>query len=143
MLMFGLVAIIAGRFWGNFFPINKNLWTSSFVLFMAGWSLVVFAACYEAIDVRQLGLKLAKPFEILGMNAIFAFVGSVLAIKITYFNNIDGCGEKTTSIYNFLRSALFGWSGEANSTVLFALVTVLLWMLICFGMYRQNWFIKL
>jgi predicted acyltransferase len=143
MLMFGLVAIIAGRIWGNFFPINKNLWTSSFVLFMAGWALVVFAACYELVDVRQVGLKFAKPWEWMGMNALFAFVGSVLMIKVIYFNNIDGCGEKATTVYNFLRSALFGWSGEANSAVLFALVTVLLWMLICFGMYRRNWFIKL
>ncbi len=143
MVMFGLAAILAGRIWGNFFPINKNLWTSSFVLFMAGWALVIFAACYELVDVRQIGLKLFKPLEIMGLNALFAFVGSVLMIKVIYFNNIDGCGDKATTVYNFLRNALFGWSGEANSAVLLALLSVLLWISICFGMYWRRWFIKL
>jgi predicted acyltransferase len=142
MLMFGLAAIVAGKIWSNFLPMNKNLWTSSYVLFMAGWALVVFAACYELVDVRQIGLT-GCPLEILGLNALFAFVGSVLMIKVIYFNNIDGCGDKATNVYSFLRNTLFGWSGEANSAVLFALATVLLWMLICLGMYRRSWFIKL
>jgi predicted acyltransferase len=143
MVMFGLAAIVAGSIWGKSFPINKNLWTSSYVMFMAGWALVVFAACYELVDVRQIGLKWSKPLEIMGLNALFAFVGSVLMIKVIYFNNIDGCGEKATTVYNFLRNALFGWSGEATSAVLLALLSVLLWMLICFGMYWRRWFIKL
>ncbi len=143
MVMFGLAAIVAGSIWGKFFPINKNLWTSSYVLFMAGWAVVVFAACYELVDVRQIGLKWLKPLEVMGLNALFAFVGSVLMIKVIYFNNIDGCGEKATTIYNFLRNALFGWSGEATSAVLLALLSVLLWMLICSGMYWRRWLIKL
>jgi predicted acyltransferase len=142
MMMFGLAAIVAGRVWGNFFPINKNLWTSSFVLFMAGWALVVFAVCYELVDVRQIGLKWFEFLEFMGLNALFAFVGSVLMIKVILLNNIDGCGEKATSIYGFLRS-LFAWSGVDNSALLLALVSVLLWILICFGMYWQRWFIKL
>ncbi len=143
MVMFGLAAIVAGRIWGGFFPINKALWTSSFVLFMAGWAMVVFAACYELIDVRQIGLKWFKPLEFMGLNALFAFVGSVLMIKVIMSNNIDGCGDKATNIYTFLRNTLFGWSGAANSALLFALLSVLVWILICFGMYRRSWFIKL
>jgi predicted acyltransferase len=143
MLMFGLAALVAGKIWSNFLPINKNLWTSSYVLFMAGWALVVFAACYELVDVRQIGLQWFKPLEIMGLNALFAFVGSVFMIKVIYFNNINGCGDKATTVYSFLRQSLFGWSGESNSAVLFALAAVLLWMLICFGMYRRNWLIKL
>lgn len=147
MVMFGLAAIIAGRVWGNFFPINKNLWTSSYVLFMAGWALVVFAVCYELVDVRhdvqKTGLKWYESLEVMGLNALFAFVGSVLMIKVIVSNNIDGCGEKATTLYTFLRNTLFGWSGGDNSAVLLALVSVFLWILICWGMYWQRWFIKL
>jgi predicted acyltransferase len=95
------------------------------------------------VDVRQIGLQWFKPLEIMGLNALFAFVGSVFMIKVIYFNNINGCGDKATTVYSFLRQSLFGWSGESNSAVLFALAAVLLWMLICFGMYRRNWLIKL
>ncbi len=142
MVMFGLAAILAGRIWSNFLPINKNLWTSSYVLFTAGWALIVFAACYELVDVRQIGLKWFEWLEMMGLNALFAFVGSVLMIKVIMSNNIDGCGDKATSIYAFLRS-LFAWSGVDTSALLLALVSVLLWILICWGMYWQRWFIKL
>jgi predicted acyltransferase len=143
MAMFGLAAIVVGRIWGSFFPINKNLWTSSFVLFMAGWALLLFALCYELVDVRGIGRTLAKPLEWMGRNPLVAFVGSIFMIKIIYFNNMDGCGDKATSVYKYLVDALFGWSGPANSVVLFALFTVFFWNLMCFWMYRMKWFIKL
>jgi predicted acyltransferase len=143
MAMFGLAAIVIGRIWSNFLPINKTLWTSSFVLFMAGWALLVFAACYELIDVRQMGWKWLKPLEIMGLNAITAFVGSVLMIKILYFNNVNGCGDKATTIYDFLYKNVFAGLGEANSALLLALLSVVIWMFICFGLYWQRWFIKL
>jgi predicted acyltransferase len=143
MAMFGLAAIVIGRIWSNFLPINKTLWTSSFVLFMAGWALLVFAACYELIDVRQMGWKWLKPLEIMGLNAITAFVGSVLMIKILYFNNVNGCGDKAMTIYDFLSKNVFAGLGEANSALVLALLSVVIWMFICFGLYWQRWFIKL
>jgi predicted acyltransferase len=143
MAMFGLAAIVVGRIWGGFFPINKNLWTSSFVLFMAGWAALLFALCYELVDVRSIGRSLFKPFEWMGLNALFAFVGSVFMIKIMVSNNVDGCGEKTTTVYKHLVNSLFAWSGPANGVVLFALLTVLFWTLLCYWMYRINWFVKL
>jgi predicted acyltransferase len=143
MAMFGLAAIVVGRIWGSFFAINKNLWTSSFVLFMAGWALLLFSLCYELVDVRGIGRNLAKPLEWMGLNALFAFVGSVFMIKIMVSNNVDGCGEKVTTVYRHLVDSLFGWAGPANSVVLFALFTVLFWNLLCYWMYRMRWFIKL
>jgi predicted acyltransferase len=143
MAMFGLAAIVAGRVWGGFFPINKSLNTSSFVLFMAGWALLVFALCYELVDVRGWGRKLMKPFEWLGLNAIFAFVGSVFMLKFMNKNFMEGCVTKGTKVYGYLAESLFGWAGAANSVVLFSLLAVLLWTFICFWMYRLRWFIKI
>jgi predicted acyltransferase len=148
MAMFALGAIVVGALWGKFFPLNKALWTSSYVLFMGGWALLAFALCYELIDVRGFGRKLTKPLEWMGLNPLFAFVGSVLMIKLTYFNNVNGCAGtvanfKPITIYDSLVKSMFGWAGAGHDTVLFALATVALWSFLCYFMYRMRWFIKL
>jgi predicted acyltransferase len=143
MAMFGLGAVVLGGLWGKFLPINKALWTSSFVVFMAGWALLIFALCYELIDVRQIGRSISKPFLWMGSNALFAFIGSVLLIKVLVKNNIDGCEKSATSLFKFLNEMLFGWAGAGHSVLLFSLVTVMLWAAICYVMYRKQWFIKL
>jgi predicted acyltransferase len=143
MAMFALGAIVIGVIWGKFFPLNKALWTSSYVLFMGGWALLTFTLCYELIDVRGIGRKLSKPLEWMGLNPLFAFVGSVLMIKVFMNNNVDVCGEKGTNIYKYLVKIMFGWAGAGHDTVLFAAATVVLWSFICYLMYRMRWFIKL
>jgi predicted acyltransferase len=143
MAMFGLGAVVLGGLWGKFLPINKALWTSSYVVFMAGWALLIFALCYELIDVRQIGRSIAKPFLWMGSNALFAFIASVLLIKVLVKNNINGCGKGATSLFKFLNETLFGWAGAGHSVLIFSLVTVVFWAAICYGMYRKNWIIKL
>ena len=69
----GLVALIVGHSWGTIFPIIKNIWTSSFVLVAAGWSLLLLALFYTVIDV--LGWrKWSFFFVVIGMNAITIYV---------------------------------------------------------------------
>ena len=142
MAMFALGAIVIGVIWSKFFPLNKALWSSSFVLFMGGWALLTFTLCYELIDVRGIGRKLTKPLEWMGLNPLFAFVGSVLMIKVLVKNNVDTC-VKGTSVYKHLVKTIFGWAGAGHDTVLFALATVVLWSFFCYLMYRMRWFIKL
>ena len=138
LLMFGLAAVVIGLVWNGFFPINKKLWTSSFVLVTTGWGLISLAACYELVDVRKY-LKWFKPFEIMGLNAIFIYVASIWLIKILMVNQI----AKDLSIYQWLNDRLFGWAGTLNSGVSFAIATVLLWLGVSYLMYRQRWFIKI
>jgi predicted acyltransferase len=141
LLMFGLAALVIGLVWNGFFPINKKLWTSSFVLVTTGWGLVSLAACYELVDVRKYN-KWFKPFEIMGLNAIFIYVASIVFIKLLMVNQI-GKGEAAKSVYELLNHQLFGWAGVLNSGVLFAIATVLLWLGVSYLMYRQRWFIKI
>jgi len=70
----GAAVLIAGELWGIWFPINKNLWTSSYVLFTAGSAMVCLAICYWAVDIKQYRGWWTKPFVILGSNAIAAYV---------------------------------------------------------------------
>ncbi|AUT01093.1 DUF5009 domain-containing protein [Nostoc sp. CENA543] len=141
LALFGIGCLIIGWAWGWVFPINKKLWTSSYVVFTSGWALLLLAACYELIEVRLIR-RWSKPFEIMGLNAIALFVASVLLIKILVRTKI-GTGETAISTYNWIYQNIFAsWAGTFNGSLLFALVTVILWWAVAVFMYRQRWFLK-
>ena len=141
LALFGVGCLIVGWAWGWIFPINKKIWTSSYVVFTSGWALLLLAGCYELIEVRRIR-RWSKPFEIMGLNAIALFVASVLLIKILVKTTI-GTGENAPSTYNWIYQNVFAsWAGTFNGSFLFALVTVLLWWLVAVIMYRQRWFVK-
>ncbi|HLO86629.1 MAG TPA: acyltransferase family protein [Nostocaceae cyanobacterium] len=140
LVLFGLSCLVVGIIWDVAFPINKKIWTSSYVVFTSGWALLLLAACYELIEVR-LKKRWSKPFEIIGSNAIAIFVASVFLIKILAKTNISG-GDNPVSVYNWIYQHIFGWAGAMNDSFLFAFVTLLLWWGVAFLMYRKNIFIK-
>ena len=87
LLGVGTSCALAGLLWSHTFPINKNLWTSSYVLFSAGLSLLLLALCYWLIDLRRLNQKplgkaLLWPWLVFGSNAITAYVVSDLFVEI-------------------------------------------------------------
>jgi len=142
LVLWGLCSLVVGMIWDGLFPINKKLWTSSYVLFSTGWGLVFLAACYDLIEVRKIK-RWSKGFEIIGLNAIALFVASVLLIKVTVKLKI-GEGDNAISVYNWIYRNLFAsWVGNTNGSFLFALATLSLWYGLAFFMYRQRWFIKL
>lgn len=92
---YGFLLLLLGLAWSRSFPINKNLWTSSFVLFSAGWSLLLLGLCYWLVDVRRLnetaaGRRLLWPWLVFGSNAIFAFVFSNLMVEILLWIKVPG-----------------------------------------------------
>lgn len=141
LVLFGIGCLIIGSAWGWVFPINKKLWTSSYVVFTTGWALLLLAACYELIEVRKVR-RWDKPFEVMGLNAISIFVASVLLIKILVRTTI-GAGDKAPSTYNWIYQNVFAsWFGAVNGSLFFAIATVLLWLTVAYGMYRRSLFIK-
>lgn len=71
----GVVLVVAGYAWGLFFPINKNMWTSSFTLYAGGWSMLLFALFYYIIDVAGIS-GWAAPFTWMGMNSILIYMAA-------------------------------------------------------------------
>ena len=141
LVLFGLCCLVIAIIWDVSFPINKKIWTSSYVLFTSGWALMLLAACYELIEVRLIK-RWSKPFEIMGLNAIALFVASVFLIKIIAKTQL-GTGETAVSIYNWIYHNIFAsWSGNFNGSFLFALVTLLFWYGVAVLMYQKRWFIK-
>ena len=76
MLAAGIAGVAAGEIWGIWFPINKNLWTSSYAVFTAGCALVCLAICYWLVDVKLNRGWWTHPLVIFGSNAIAAYVFS-------------------------------------------------------------------
>ena len=83
LLTWGLIGVLLGLVTSTWMPINKNLWTSSYVLFTGGLAAACLAVCYWLCDVRASALtrKLTEPFVALGRNAILLFVLSGLLAK--------------------------------------------------------------
>lgn len=137
----GLCCAVIGNLWGFLLPINKQLWTSSYVVFTAGWALLLLAACYETIEVQEW--KWGRPFEILGLNAIFLFVASGIVARILLKTHI-GSGEKPPSTYTWIYENWFvPWAGLLNGSLAFAVTALLFWWLILYGVYRRGWTIKI
>lgn len=73
LFIVGIIALILGWFWNFVLPVNKNIWTSSFVLYAGGWSILLLSVFYWVIDV--LGLKKwSFPFKVIGMNSITIYM---------------------------------------------------------------------
>jgi predicted acyltransferase len=138
----GALGMLAGWFWGGLFPINKNLWTSSYVLFTAGFASIALATCLWLIDVHGKRAW-AKPFVIYGMNPMVAFVGSgIMARLIGSLLKVDYEGKRISlqaASYKLLFERYF--TPELGS-LLWALCFVGFWLAILWLLYRRNIFLK-
>ncbi len=138
----GNVLIVAGLVMDAWLPINKNLWTSSFSVFMAGMAASVFAGCYWLIDVQGLR-RWAKPFTIYGMNAIAVYVmAGLLARLLGYATVAAGAGSAITLKEYLFQRVFAPLAQPVNASLLFAFCFVLIFFGIAYLMYRFKWFIK-
>jgi len=138
----GSLAMVAGLIWNWVFPINKNLWTSSYVVFTAGMACVALATIMWIVDLQNMR-RWTKPLVIYGMNPIVAFVGSgVLARCVYTLWKVDYNGKPTpveTVIYN---DVFAPWLEPRNASLAMAIVTVLFWFAVLAVMYRRKIFLK-
>ncbi len=138
--MLGAAALltVAGLAWGLSFPLNKNLWTSSYVLFTAGTALLLLAAFHWVVDVRGRRGPWLTPLVIYGMNAIAVFVASGMLTKALVRIEVgDG------SLYGWIwRNGFASWAGETPGSLLFALTYVAFWLAVMAELHRRRIFIK-
>ena len=96
----GAASLTAGQLWHRSLPINKNLWTSSYVLASGGWSLLSLAALYWLYDIHQIqtGSRIArlltKPANILGANALVAYALSIAGHKSLRYPHVQHEGHR-------------------------------------------------
>lgn len=142
MFLAGLIAMVLGWYWGKWFPINKALWTSSYVLWTGGIALIVYTFCYVTIEMRHW-TRWSKPFEIFGLNAILVYFLHVLFFKIQLMIHVK-CGYfKTCNLRQIILQDLFGWTSLPYASLYYAISSVLFWLLVLTILYRRRIFIRI
>ena len=138
----GVLAMGLGLVWSLAFPLNKALWTSSYVWFTGGAAAVFLALCFALIDVK--GWKAwSRPFVILGLNAIALFVLSGLMTKFLSFHKVTGADGQPVSMLRYIYSTWFVPLAEPiNASLLFALANLAVLFVVLWLMDRKGIYLK-
>lgn len=127
LALMGVVFVMLAQLWNFVFPINKNLWTSSFVLQVGGFSLLLLALFYYIIDMRGIK-RWAFFFSVIGMNSILIYMSGQF---------ID---------WGYTTDGIFGWlfelTGKPWSLLLFAICYLAIKWVFLYFMYRQKLFLR-
>ena len=147
----GLAFMLGGALWNPFFPINKKLWTSSFVLFAGGWSLLLLALAIYITDMKRIGRQditradvpehptMYKPLLVFGTNSIAAYMVSELLDPILHFIHTPQ-GDVSKSYALWLHRVL---PMHGVPELLFGLTVVLITWLVVLPLYRKRIFLRI
>jgi predicted acyltransferase len=122
----GIACLLVGLVWGFWFPIIKNLWTSTYVLFAGGWSLLLLALFYAVIDVWGFK-RWAFFFTVIGMNAITIYLA--------------WCLFDFAAIAGVFTHGFVGYLGRFQPIFAEASVAATAWLFLWF-LYRQRIFLR-
>jgi predicted acyltransferase len=134
----GSAALIVGLVWNIWMPINKSLWTSSFVVYTAGYFMILLAFFIWLIDVKGWD-SIAKPLFVYGANPLFIYV--LAAFWAHAYGLIPVAGE-AGNLYQAMYLALAKFMDPLNASLAFALIHVGLFWLISLFLYKKKIFIK-
>jgi predicted acyltransferase len=140
---FGLGLLLAGWGLAPWMPINKNLWTSTFAIFMAGWSTVLCAGFYWLIDVRGQR-RWATPLVIYGMNAIVIYGLAGLISRLLGLIGWTGADGGQVTLKGWIYHGIFTpLANPLDASLLFAIAFVLLHLLFAWLLWRRRWFVRI
>jgi predicted acyltransferase len=142
MFFAGACAVIVGWIWNSWFPINKSLWTSSYVLFTTGMALQLLAICYWLVDIKGYK-RWAKPFIIFGINALALFVFSGLLARLMGIIKVPQGDGSSIALQPYIFKNLFAsWATPINASLFFAITYIFFWLFLMWLLYRRRIFIK-
>jgi predicted acyltransferase len=143
IFFFGISLFALGWVWNGFFPFNKALWTSSYVLVTSGLALLTFGICYWLIDIKGYK-RWAWPFVVFGANALALFVFSGIfarmmsAFRVAYTPEGKGISAQKWIVDNIFL-ALFQ---PINASLAYAISFILLWLFFMWLLYRKQIYVK-
>lgn len=142
MFSIGVLAVILGLIWDLCFPINKALWTSSFVLYAGGLATIGLALCYWLIDVQGYK-KGTKPFVVYGVNAITVFFLSGLIPRILSMIRVKMPDGTVSGSKEWMYETFFTpYFSPVNASLAGAITFILIWLLILWWMFNKKIIIK-
>jgi len=150
MLSAGIAALLIGLVLDAILmPINKNLWTQAYCVFMTGWSLVVFSAFHAAMDaarsttLRMNAQRALLPLTIYGMNALFLFALSGLVARLLGIIRVGGDAGTSLTLKAWLYAPLQALPiAPENASLVFAIAFDLVMFAVAWAMWKKRWFVK-
>ena len=137
LLIAGVILIAISYAWDIFFPINKKIWTSSYVLLTVGWGVILLSGLIYLVEILRLS-KWTYFFQAFGRNPLVLYVLSGLVIT---FLSMIPVGD--TTLRGFIYQNFFtSWLGPKNASFLFAISYMLLIWVIGFWMDKRKIYIK-
>ena len=143
ILLFGILGLIAGEFWNVWFPINKNLWTGSFVLFTGGFALVFLALLYWILEIKRWRGAWTMPILVFGMNAIAGFVADSFVYGPGYSFTVKGADGNAIAWHDAAQARLMSLGANAaNASLLYSIAALLFCWFLLWLLWRKRIFIK-
>jgi hypothetical protein len=143
MFSIGILAVVFGLIWDLFFPINKALWTSSFVLYAGGLATIGLALCYWLIDVQGYK-KGTTPLVVYGVNAITVFFLSGLIPRILTLIMVNmPDGTRVNSRVWMYETFYTPYFTPINASLAGAVTFILIWLLILWVMFKKDIIVKI
>ena len=146
----GILGVLAGEAWSWSFPINKNLWTSSYVLLAAGWAALVLAGLSWLVDRRPepwpRWLRIATwAWFVFGSNAIVAYTVSVVLVKGMLAWQVAGAKGQFRTMWGTVYATGFVRHGHSTewTSLAFAVAVVVVCFLPVWFLWRRKWFLKI
>jgi len=142
MFVAGTGCIVVGWAWNFWFPVNKSLWTSSYVLFTTGMALQLLALCFWLVDIKSYK-RWSLPFIIFGTNALAVFFLTGIFARMLTLIKLTGADGKPVALQTvILKNFFLSWASPINASLAFALCFVLLWLGLMALLYRRGIIIK-
>ncbi len=139
---FGSVLLAVGWSWSLLFPLNKSLWTSSYVLYTSGLALLTLSCCYWLIDIKGWK-KWSKPFVIFGVNALALFTFSGIMARVLGIIKVTGSDGTEISLQGWIFKTFFLSVAEPiNASLAYALCFIIFWLFLMWLLWRRRIFIK-
>jgi predicted acyltransferase len=143
MVLFGILGLVAGEIWNVWFPINKYIWTSSFVLFTGGFSLVFLAFLYWVIEIKGWRGRWTMPILVFGMNAIAGFVADSLVYGPGYSFTVKGADGTAVAWHDAAQARLMSLGANAaNASLMYSLGALLFCWGLLWILWRKKIFLK-
>lgn len=143
MVLFGVLGMAAGEVWNRWFPINKNLWTSSFVLFSGGFALLFLSLLYWVVEVKRWRGAWTMPILVFGMNAIAGFVADSLIYGPGYTFTVKGANGATMNWHAAAQARLEAAGlSTANASLAYSLGAVAICSVLLWFLWRKKIFLK-
>lgn len=143
MFFAGSAALAVGWTWSLVFPLNKSLWTSSYVVYTTGLALLTLASCYWLIDIKGIK-KWAWPFVVFGVNALALFAFSGIMARLLGMIRVTGpeAGKDITLQQWIFNNLFLSWASIINASLAYAICFILLWLFLMWLLYHKKIYIK-